>query len=319
MRALVTGANGFVGKYLVQRLAEQCEVVALAGPHDARDGQPAADILDAAALDAAFDAANPDVVFHLAAQAFVPRAIAQPEETYRINVLGTANVVRAFRDLQKGRRERGRFVFVSSAEVYGIQPPASMPLSERVPPEPANPYAASKAAAEAIVMGEARTFGVDAIVTRAFNHIGPGQDPRFAVPSFARQLAAIAGGADPKLLVGNLDAKRDFLDVRDVVEAYVQLALHGKPGETYNVCSGSAIAMKDVLAQLVRIAKVPVEIREDPARMRPSDTPLLCGDNHKIRSQTGWMPKIRLERSLNDIYREALAESVGATAKNAQP
>jgi GDP-4-dehydro-6-deoxy-D-mannose reductase len=304
MRALVTGASGFVGRHLVERLtADGHEVAAAAGPHDVDAGIPI-DLHDVDTLHAAFDIAQPDVVFHLAAQAFVPRAIEAPRETYETNVIGTANVLQALRAFTS-RGNEARLLFVSSAEVYGAQPQSAMPLHETCAPNPANPYAASKAAAEAIVLGEVRSLGVDAVITRAFNHIGPGQNERFAVPSFAVQLAAIASGAEPAMYVGNLEAKRDFLDVRDVVAAYVALAARGKSGEIYNVCSGTAASMREILAELIRIAHVPVEVREDAARMRPADVPLMYGDNAKLRADTGWSPQIPLRRTLQDVFRQA--------------
>ncbi|HET9095533.1 MAG TPA: GDP-mannose 4,6-dehydratase [Candidatus Baltobacteraceae bacterium] len=303
MRALVTGASGFVGRYLVERLrADETEVFAAGGPHDGDSHFPI-DLLDTDTLHAAFDLAQPAVVFHLAAQAFVPRAIEAPAETYETNVIGTANVLaalRAWRD--RGKREV-RLVFVSSAEVYGVQPPQAMPLLESCAPNPSNPYAASKAAAEVLVLGEVRSFGVDAVITRAFNHIGPGQSDRFVIPAFAAQLAAIARGGEPVLHVGNLQPRRDFLDVRDVVDAYASLARDGKSGEIYNVCSGSAISVQEILGELIRIAHVPVEVREDPARMRPSDVPVLYGSNRKLRDSTGWSPRIALRQTLQDVYR----------------
>lgn len=304
MRALVTGASGFVGRHLVGRLAASGnDVIAAGGPHD--DDTLPIDLNDIETLHAAFDIAQPDTVFHLAAQAFVPRALEAPAETYATNVTGTANVLQALREFKARAKRNVRLLFVSSAEVYGTQPASAMPLRESVAPNPANPYAASKAAAEALVIGEAHSFGVDAIITRAFNHIGPGQNERFAVPSFASQLASIAAGNEPVMLVGNLDAKRDFLDVRDVVDAYAALAERGASGESYNVCSGTAVSMREILAELIRIAHVPVEVREDPARMRPADVPVLYGDNTKLREQTGWAPQIPLRRTLQDVLRQA--------------
>ncbi len=302
MRALVTGASGFVGRYLVERLrAQEYDVVAAGGPRDAATHLPV-DLADVESLHAAFDIAQPEIVFHLAAQAFVPRAIEAPQETYQTNVIGTTNVLAALRAWRERSGRNARLLFVSSAEVYGVQPEEAMPLDESRAPSPANPYAASKAAAEALVLGEVRTFGVDAVITRAFNHIGPGQNERFAVPAFAAQLAAIAGGGEPVMSVGNLDARRDFLDVRDVADAYIALARSGKSGEIYNVSSGTAISIREVLAELIRIAHVPVEVRQDSSRMRPSDVPLLYGRNDKLRSATGWAPSIPLRRTLQDVY-----------------
>lgn len=299
MRALVTGASGFVGRYLVERLrGAQYEVTAAGGPHDGDADFLPVDLADTQSIRAAFDIAEPDVVFHLAAQAFVPRAIEAPEETYETNVMGTARVLEALR----ASAGKARLVFISSAEVYGAQPPEAMPLRESLASNPANPYAASKAAAEAIVLGEVRSFGVDAVIARAFNHIGPGQNDRFVVPSFAAQLAAIARGGEPVMYVGNLEAKRDFLDVRDVVDAYVAIAERGERGETYNVASGTAVSIREILGELIRIAHVPVEVRDDPARMRPSDAPVLYGSSEKLRARTGWQPRIPLRRSLQDVY-----------------
>lgn len=302
MRALVTGASGFVGRYLVSRLAaDEVEVFAAGGPRDGRTHFPI-DLLDVDSLHAAFDLAQPDAVFHLAAQAFVPRAIEAPAETYETNVVGTANLLAALRAWRDRTKQNPRFVFVSSAEVYGAQPEERMPIDESRATNPANPYAASKAAAEAIVLGEARTYGVDAIITRAFNHIGPGQNERFVVPAFAAQLAQIARGGEPVLLVGNLQPRRDFLDVRDVVDAYAALARSGSGGEIYNVCSGSAISIREILGELIRIANVPVQVREDPERIRPVDVPVLYGSNEKLRAATGWSARVPLRRTLQDVY-----------------
>lgn len=304
MRALVTGASGFVGRYLVPALqSEGYDVLACGGPNDGNYFP--IELSDAATMRAALDLSNPDVVFHLAAQTFVPESLSAPEATYDANVLGTARLLEAMRGYGADAGRTPRLLFVSSAETYGAQPPQAFPLTERAPLAPANPYAASKAAAEMIVLGEARSFGIDAVVVRAFNHIGPGQNDRFVVANFARQLAAIADGAEPLLYVGNLDAKRDFLDVRDVVRAYVALAKHGAANETYNICSGVARSIREVLRELIVAARVPVEVRDDPERMRPSDVPLFVGDNSKLRAATGWEPEIPFRRSIRDIYEAA--------------
>ena len=185
---------------------------------------------------------------------------------------------------------------------YGARDAGEYPLVETLGLRPSNPYGASKAAAEAILLGEASSFGLDVVITRAFNHIGPGQDERFVVASLAAQLAHIAAGGPPQLLVGNLEAARDFLDVRDVVAAYIALARDGERGEIYNVCSGRAVTIRDVLRELIAIARVPVEVREDAGRMRGADIPLSVGNPAKLRGRTGWEPKIPLVRSLRDIY-----------------
>jgi GDP-4-dehydro-6-deoxy-D-mannose reductase len=180
-----------------------------------------------------------------------------------------------------------------------------MPLAESAPLQPENPYAASKVAAETYAAVWWRLYGLDVVIARPFNHIGPGQDARFVVPSFARQLAEIAAGAPPLLSVGNLDAQRDFLDVRDVAGAYVALLANGRAGGVYNVCSGRAVAIREVLRQLITIARVPVEVRDDPERLRPSDIPVLRGDASALRAETGWSPAFSLAASLRDIYADA--------------
>lgn len=298
MRALVTGAGGFVGKHLLAHLR--------AAGHEALESH--ADVTDAQAVLAEFLSARPGVAFHLAAQAFVPESFGDPMRTYAVNVRGTANVLASVRALQS-EGVRTRLLFTSSADVYGPHAPQEYPMEETTPAHPANPYAASKLAAEALVLGEVRAFGIDAIVTRAFNHIGPGQDARFAVASFAAQLAAAANGGAALMHVGNLQAKRDFLDVRDVVAAYGALAERGSSGEIYNVCSGTAVSMREVLGELIRIAHVPIEVREDPQRMRATDVPLAYGSNRKLRDACGWSPAIPLRRSLQDVYAAALMPS----------
>jgi GDP-4-dehydro-6-deoxy-D-mannose reductase len=298
VRALVTGATGFVGRYLVSALqARGNAVLACGGPKD-KHALPV-DLLDESALNVAFDLAQPDVVFHLAAQTFVPDSFADPDATHRVNVGGTVNVAKRALDAS------ARLLFTSSAEVYGAHPQKDYPLTESATLAPPNPYAASKAEAEVALLREFQANKLDVVITRSFNHIGPGQDERFAVSSFAAQLAKIAAGAPPQLMVGNLEAQRDFLDVRDVVEAYIALAERGASGEIYNVCSGVAHPMSEILRELIIAAHVPVEVREDPARMRPSDTPIAYGDNTKLRRATGWESRIPLRASIRDIYEAA--------------
>jgi GDP-4-dehydro-6-deoxy-D-mannose reductase len=311
VRALLTGGNGFVGKHLAAALRARGDEVLTAG----RAGDGSVDfpleMTDAQSVHAAVEGAQPDVVFHLAAQAFVPEATRDPLATYEVNALGTARLFDALRALRD--RPVPRVVVVSSGEVYGAREPAEQPLRESLAPQPITTYAASKVASEAIALASARTYGISTIVTRAFNHIGPGQSDRFAVAAFARGLAAIAAGAKPVLEVGNLTARRDFLDVRDVVDAYIALAERGTSGEIYNVCSGLPVAIQEVLRQLIMLARVAVEVREDPARLRPSDVPLAYGDNAKLRAATGWQPRFTLAQSLRDAYADARARLAPAS------
>jgi len=303
MRVLVTGGSGFVGRRLVAALRERGDDVVSAAPSGGNDQHLPLDLTDSDNVRAVVELVRPEVVFHLAAQSFVPASIEDPMATYRVNVDGTAYLLEALRDLKP------RLLFVSSAEVYGRRPQEDMPLRETLPPRPTNPYAASKAAGEALVLGWHHSYGIDAVISRAFNHIGAGQDARFAVPAFAQRLARIATGQDRVLSVGNVESERDFLDVRDVVAAYIALADRGSTGEVYNVCSGQAVKMREVLRRLVNIAGVPVEIREDPELMRATGEVLRSvGDPSKLKRTTGWSPRISLADSLREVYEEARAE-----------
>ena len=288
MRVLVTGARGFVGGHLTAALrARGHEVIeADRAAHD--DEVLELDVTDGLAVRAAFDLARPDAVAHLAAQASVPGSLKDPDGTFAVNAGGTLHVLDAAR------------------AVYGAQPPASYPLRETAPPLPRNPYAASKAAAEALAQAYARSYGVDAVVTRAFNHIGPHQDEQFAVASFAAQIARVEAGLDRVVRVGNLEASRDVLDVRDVCAAYVLLLEGGgEAGEVYNICSGTATTIRELLRRLIEIGRVPVEVREDPERMRPSDVPVSVGDASKLREATGWTPRFSLGAALRAVYDDA--------------
>ena len=301
MRILVTGAHGFVGRHLTTALRARGHLVVPADHHGDDETLPV-DVTDPLAVTAAFELARPDAVAHLAAQAFVPASLDDPAGTFAVNAQGTLHVLEAARALA---RDEGpaRVLVVSSGDVYGAQPADAYPLKETSAPLPRNPYSASKVAAEAMALGYARSFGVDAVVTRAFNHIGPGQDERFAVSAFAAQLARVAAGDEPRVFVGNLEAARDILDVRDVCEAYALLLEGGgERGEIYNVCSGVATPMREVLRRLIEIARVPVEVHEDPARMRPADVPLSVGDASKLRAATGWTPRISLTAALRAVY-----------------
>jgi len=306
VRVLVTGARGFVGRHLTAALRARGHDVVEADRGAGEDVLPV-DVTDALAVRAAFDLARPDAVAHLAAQAFVPASVAEPGATFETNARGTLHVLDAARAVEDDGLHP-RVLVVSTADVYGAQPREAFPLRETVAPLPRSPYAASKVAAEALALAYARSFGVDAVVTRAFNHIGPGQDERFAVAAFAAQVARAAAGLDRIVRVGNLEASRDFLDVRDVCEAYALLLEGaGDAGEIYNVASGKATSMREMLRRLIEIGGVAVEVREDPERMRPADVPVSVGDASKLREATGWAPRIPLAAALRAVYDDALA------------
>jgi GDP-4-dehydro-6-deoxy-D-mannose reductase len=293
MRALVTGANGFAGRHAVERLhAAGVETFAFAG-----------DVRDPAACLAEVRAARPDAVLHLAAISSVADAWRHPERVPAVNVGGTQNLLAAVADAAPG----ARFVLASSAEVYGAVPEAAQPIGEDTVLRPLSPYAESKVAAEAA----ARASAVDTVIARPFPHIGPGQDERFAIASFARQIAAIERGESPPVLrVGNLEARRDLTDVRCIADAYVALLRASEVTGPYNVSTGRAHRIGDVLAALLDLSECEIEIVEDPDRLRPADIPLLCGNPARIARDLGWRADRPLGGTLLDtlaFFRERLA------------
>lgn len=290
MRALVTGARGFVGGHLVEHLVAAGDEVVTT---DRTDGGP--DICDGPGIAATVREATPDVVYHLAGQADVAASWRDPAGTLRINAEGTLHVLAA-------AAEAGvdRVVVVSSAEVYGVVPPEAMPITEGHPLSPASPYAASKAAAEMICIAWANR-GLGVIRARAFNHLGPGQSEAFVAPAIAGRLIRAGLAGDDHILVGNLDARRDFTDVRDVVAAYRLLALSGHAGVAYNVCSGEHHSIAEVVTRLLAMTGLAIELRPDPALTRPSDLPLLVGDAGLLREHTGWAPTVPLDTTLRDV------------------
>lgn len=298
---LVTGAGGFVGRHVAAAVAAGAfGNVALAAPPDGWD------IRDARAVHALVEEVRPDAVLHLAAQSFVPRAFEAPEETFDINLMGTLHLLQAL----KAVRFAGRFLLVSSGDVYGLVPDDALPVDERTPPMPRNPYAASKVAAEHLCLQWHRSEGLDAMVVRPFNHIGPGQSSSFVVPTLARQVAAIAAGRQlPVVDAGDIDTTRDFTDVRDVAAAYAALLAHGHSGATYVVGSGHERRIRDILATLCTLAGVAPEVRQDPARLRRADQRRMVADPRLILEHTGWSSTRPLEETLTDVLDEARTSS----------
>ena len=289
MRVLVTGSKGFVGQWLLQHLeANGDEPVGL----DAE-----VDITDAAAIGKAVGRVAPDAICHLAAQASVSASWADQPGTYSVNTIGSVNVLTAALSCSV----RPRVLLVSSSEVYGRVRPSELPIREDHPFAPVSPYAASKAAAE--FAGVQAWLGGELEVVRArpFNHTGPGQRPDFVVAALAKQVAeAMESGADA-LYTGNLDPRRDITDVRDVVRAYRLLLDLGEPGEAYNVCSGSAVSIREVAERLLRVAGLDLPVVVDGDRVRPVDIPELRGDPSKLQRATGWRPEIGLDQTLADV------------------
>ncbi len=291
MRALVTGGGGFVGRHLAAHLAaEGDEVVAT----DRSSGGP--DVTNAQEIHQYLTHTPVDVVYHLAGQSDVHRSWANPVETYRANVEGTANLIDAARTAGVGR-----VVAVLSADVYGRVDPGRLPIDEDTPFSPISPYAASKAAAEFVCLQAHLGYGVDVVRARPFTHIGPGQSSRFVAAALASRIAEAERDGRDEITVGRLDSRRDFTDVRDIVRAYRLLALHGKGGEAYNICSGSDVSVQELADLLVANASRALTLVPDPALQRPADVPVLRGDATRLRDATGWEPTFTLERTIADM------------------
>ncbi|MFN8035215.1 MAG: GDP-mannose 4,6-dehydratase [Acidimicrobiia bacterium] len=296
MRAAVTGARGFVGPHLVAHLeAMGDDVFALD-----RSGPERFDVTDADAVRDTLSAIRPDALYHLAALSHVGESWEAPNLTIRVNVEGTLNVLRACADAGVTR-----VVVVGSAEQYGRVRPEDVPLPEDAPMRPVTPYGASKVAADVLALQAFLADGLPTIRARPFNHTGPGQTDRFLVPALARRIASAEHAGASEVVVGSLDPVRDVTDVRDVVRAYRLLALHGTPGEAYNVCRGTGVAVAEIAALLVERARRPLEVRVDPALVRPVEVPRLIGDGTRLRDDTGWAPEIPLARTLDDVLDEA--------------
>ena len=288
MKLLLTGANGFVGRYV------QAALPCVPLP----DGL---DLRDRAALTAAVAAMRPDAVLHLAAQSFVPAAFENPRETFDINFTGTLNLLEAL----QAAEFRGRMLFVGSGDTYGQVSEAALPVREDHPLRPRNPYAVSKVAAEALCYQWSQTSGFEIVMVRPFNHIGPGQSPRFVLADFARQVMEIRlGRRAPVLQVGDIDVTRDFTDVRDVVRAYGLLLERGRNGEVYNVCSGREYRIRDLLQQLLTLAGIDATIEQDPARLRRAEQRRIVASFAALQRDTGWQPAIPMEQSLQDLLND---------------
>jgi GDP-4-dehydro-6-deoxy-D-mannose reductase len=291
VRALVTGAGGFVGAHLVRHL-DVCgdDVVELEGRVDGID------ITDAVAITEAIVKAEPEAVYHLAGASDVGGSWSAPQATFVANAVGTLNVLEAAR--QAGAQ---RVLAVTSADVYGRVTENELPLDEDQPLRPVSPYAASKVAADALAQQAWLGHRLPVIRVRAFNHLGPGQSDKFVAPSLAARIARNEREGGDEVPIGNLTPRRDITDVRDVVRAYRLLVENGGAGEVYNVCSGRAVAVQSIAEQLLGMAKHPMRLVSDPELQRPVDIPVLVGDNAKVAAATGWAPTIALETTLADV------------------
>lgn len=319
MRALITGVTGFAGSHLAEHLLAGGDVEVY-GTYRWRSRLDnvrhladritlvESDLRDRTSVDQVIRSVRPDRIFHLAAQSFVPTSWNAPEETFITNVISQINILESVRSAGL----QPRILIACSSEEYGLVYPDELPIRETNPLRPLSPYGVSKVAQDLLGFQYHRSYGMFIVRTRAFNHTGPRRGEVFVTSNLARQVAEMeAGLRAPVLEVGNLEARRDFTDVRDVVRAYRLALERGYPGEVYNVASGRAWSVAEVVEILRGLARVSFTVRQDPARMRPSDVPVLLGDARRFRARTGWAPEIPFERTMADLldyWRHRLAE-----------
>ena len=309
MRALITGITGFAGSHLADYLLAEQSDVEIFGTYrwrsrmeniDHLDGKInllECDLRDAAAVHGVLAEVRPDYIFHLAAQSFVPASWRAPSDTLTTNIIGQTNLFEAVRMLELDPVIQ----IAGSSEEYGLVLPDEVPIKETNPLRPLSPYAVSKVGQDLLAYQYFKSYGLKTIRTRGFNHTGPRRGEVFVTSNFAKQIASIeAGLQEPVIRVGNLDAQRDFTDVRDMVRAYWLAVTKAKPGEVYNVASGKAVTIGELLDQLLALSETKVEVQVDPERLRPSDVEILLGDFSKFKADTGWEPLIPLEQTLRD-------------------
>ena len=319
-RIFITGATGFAGRHLIEELkarerrgrrAARLEITGTCYPErpDQCPGLTAGDsgvkllsldLRDAGGVAAAVAEAQPDRIFHLAAISQVRASWAKRRETIETNILGTFHVFEAARM----HTPSARILFVSSSDVYGRQNPGRMPLRETVRLSAASPYGFTKISGEALAGFYVRSEKLPIVIARPFTHTGPGQSPDFVCSDWARQIAEIENGKPAVIKVGNLDVRRDYSDVRDVVRAYVSLIERGKPGQAYNICSGESPSLRVILRMLTGFSGIRVGVEVDPGRFRKADIPLLAGSRAKITRETGWKPRFDLETTLRDLLED---------------
>ena len=303
MKALIIGGAGFVGNYLIEHCKRdwQWSVHVTKMPNETIANPDVSihdlDILEKKEITALLQTVRPDCIFHLAAQSSVAVSWKNPALTVDVNVKGSINVLDAIRELDYSPR----ILLIGSGEEYGHILPGETPISERNTPRPGNIYAATKACQNMIGAIYAKAYQMQIMMVRAFNHIGPNQSPLFVVADFCRQVAEIeAEMRSPVIHVGNLAAKRDFTDVRDVVRAYALLIQKGQPGETYNVGSSHAVSIEEVLTQILSLSARQIQVSVDPDRLRPVDIPIIEADITKLQEVTNWTPAIPLQQTLEE-------------------
>lgn len=309
-RVLITGITGFAGSHLADYLLAEQPGVAVYGTYrwrsrmdnlehlDGRVHLLESDLRDYTSVHRALDQSRPDAIFHLAAQSFVPSSWTAPTETLTTNIAGQTNIFEAVRALGLDPVIQ----IACSSEQYGLVLPDEVPIKETNPLRPLSPYAVSKVGQDFLGYQYFQSYGMKVIRTRGFNHTGPRRGHVFVTSNFCSQVAAIeAGLQEPVIRVGNLDAIRDFTDVRDMVRAYWLAVTRGRPGEVYNIATGEGISIRDLLAKILSCSKVEVRVEVDPARLRPSDVEILIGDSSKFRADTGWEPRIPFDQTVQDL------------------
>lgn len=309
MRAFITGIAGFAGSHLADYLAtyRDIEISGACLPNESTRNLTAllklitlypVDLNDYRRVVELLAKAQPDYIFHLAAQASVERSWTHPAETLVNNITIQLNLLQAVIELGL----KPRLLIIGSADEYGQVRPEDLPIAETAPLRPLNPYAVSKLTQDFLGYQYYLSHGLHIVRVRPFNHVGPRQGTGFVVPDFARQVARIELGLqEPVLRVGSLSAYRDFSDVRDIVRGYYYALYRGKPGEVYNLGSAHAHSIQEILERLLQLSTVQVRVEQDPQRMRPSDTPLFVCDNRRFREDTGWQPEYHLNTTLQDV------------------
>ncbi|TMV53044.1 GDP-mannose 4,6-dehydratase [Paenibacillus mesophilus] len=307
MKALVTGISGFVGSHMAEFLLQRnVEVTGTIRQRSRMDHIKhlsdirlvECELRDPFSVEHLIKEIKPDLIFHLAAQSFVPTSWNSPIDTIHNNVAGQVNIMEALRRFDLSCKMQ----VACSSEEYGHVEPHETPIRETNPLRPLSPYAVSKVAQDYLGYQYYKSYGLPIIVTRTFNHTGPRRGENFVTSNFAKQIAQIEKGKIPPVLhVGNLSAKRDFTDVRDVVRAYWLALEKGKPGETYNIASGKCCTIREMLDLLLSYSNATISIEEDPARLRPSDVEILLGDYQKFHEETGWKPEIPFEKTMKDL------------------
>lgn len=309
MRILITGACGFVGHHLAKHLLSTTSSAELHGtvlPGLPYKTQPdmvfhELDLKNVRQVDKLVADLRPEYIYHLAAQAFVPRSFEAPWETLENNIRSQLNIILACLKIQIAPH----ILIISSAEIYGPASIDELPLTEESRLRPTSPYSVSKIAQDMMGLQYYHSHNLPIMRARAFNHIGPGQNARFVAPDFASQVARIEANMQPPVIhVGDLTAERDFTDVRDIVRAYRIIIEKGTPGEVYNVCTGETHSIQSILDRLIRLSASTIEVVVDPSRLRPTSIPVLVGDNSRLRNATGWQPQIPIDQTLADVLED---------------